>query len=125
MRVWSHHQCLLYCNKHGTFADKVHRRVSCRSVKARCGIIGIYGRGEGTAADLYEGLLMLQHRGQDSAGMVTTDWSKYVEHRGNGLVRDVFANEKVMKSLKGTSVHQNICPAFVLRCSSSTTKHVG
>ena len=44
---------------------------------------------------------MLQHRGQDSAGMVTTDWNKYNEHRGNGLVRDVFAQEKVMTQLKG------------------------
>jgi hypothetical protein len=38
------------------------------------------------AAELYEGLLMLQHRGQDSAGMVTTDWEKFVEHKNNGLV---------------------------------------
>ena len=44
---------------------------------------------------------MLQHRGQDSAGMVTTDWDRFVEHKGNGLVRDVFKEEKVMKQLKG------------------------
>ena len=44
---------------------------------------------------------MLQHRGQDSAGMVSTDWDHFVEHKGNGLVRDVFKEEKVMNSLKG------------------------
>jgi amidophosphoribosyltransferase len=74
-----------------------------RFVTARCGIIGIYGQSSTTAADLYEGLLMLQHRGQDSAGMVTTDWSKYIEHRGNGLVKDVFADEASMKQMVGTS----------------------
>jgi amidophosphoribosyltransferase len=74
-----------------------------RIVLARCGIIGIFGRSGSVAADLYEGLLMLQHRGQDSAGMVTTDWDKFVEYKGNGLVRDVFKQEKVMNSLQGTS----------------------
>jgi amidophosphoribosyltransferase len=73
----------------------------CRAIVARCGIIGIFGRGGGVASELYEGLLMLQHRGQDSAGMVTTDGDHYVEHKGNGLVRDVFKEEKVMRALKG------------------------
>lgn len=75
--------------------------INCRIVLARCGIIGIYGRGGGVAGELYEGLLMLQHRGQDSAGMVCTDWDHFVEHKGNGLVRDVFKEEKAMHSLKG------------------------
>lgn len=67
----------------------------------RCGIIGIYSRGDGVAAELYEGLLMLQHRGQDSAGMVTTDWAKFVEHKANGLVRDVFGDARVMAQMQG------------------------
>jgi glutamine phosphoribosylpyrophosphate amidotransferase len=57
------------------------------------------------AAELYEGLLMLQHRGQDSAGMVTTDWSKFVEHKSNGLVRDVFGDDRVMSQMHG-ELHQ-------------------
>jgi amidophosphoribosyltransferase len=73
----------------------------CRLTHARCGIIGISGRTGSAAVDLYEGLLMLQHRGQDSAGMVTTDWNKFVEHKSNGLVRDAFANEAVMSQLIG------------------------
>lgn len=43
---------------------------------------------------------MLQHRGQDSAGMVTTDWTKFIEHKSNGLVRDVFGGEQI-KQLAG------------------------
>lgn len=46
-------------------------------------------------------LLLLQHRGQDSAGMVTTDWNKFREYKDNGLVKDVFANKAVMEKLKG------------------------
>jgi amidophosphoribosyltransferase len=50
--------------------------------------------------EIYEGLLMLQHRGQDSAGMVTWDGTNFGEHKDNGLVKDVF-DAKTTKSLKG------------------------
>lgn len=53
------------------------------------------------AFELYEGLLMLQHRGQDSAGMVTTDWDRFVEKKENGLVKDVFHSKGVMDKLPG------------------------
>lgn len=65
-----------------------------------CGIIGIYKRSGAVNVELYEGLLMLQHRGQDSAGMVTTDWEKFREYKENGLVKDVFT-KPVMEKLKG------------------------
>lgn len=42
-----------------------------------CGIIGIVKHDGNANVELYEGLNMLQHRGQDSAGMVTTDWAKF------------------------------------------------
>ena len=51
-------------------------------------------------AELFEGLLMLQHRGQDSAGMVTYDGHRFCEHKDNGLVNDVFG-AKTMKQLRG------------------------
>ena len=70
-----------------------------RSVIRMCGIIGVFRREGNVAAELYEGLLMLQHRGQDSAGMVTTDWFKFREHKDNGLVKDVFDGE-VMATLE-------------------------
>lgn len=44
---------------------------NCRLVTRNCGIIGIYRADGAVSVELYEGLLMLQHRGQDSAGMVT------------------------------------------------------
>ena len=44
---------------------------SRRSVSRKCGIIGIHKASGPASVELYEGLLMLQHRGQDSAGMVT------------------------------------------------------
>ena len=59
-------------------------------------------------AELYEGLLMLQHRGQDSAGMVTlTDSRKFIEHKANGLVKDVFNNTKTMDKLQGMLLTQS------------------
>lgn len=42
-----------------------------------CGIAGIYRHEGNVSAEIYEALLMLQHRGQDSAGMVTTNWQKF------------------------------------------------
>eukprot|EP00195_Chlamydomonas_chlamydogama_P011123 CAMPEP_0202893048 /NCGR_PEP_ID=MMETSP1392-20130828/2691_1 /ASSEMBLY_ACC=CAM_ASM_000868 /TAXON_ID=225041 /ORGANISM="Chlamydomonas chlamydogama, Strain SAG 11-48b" /LENGTH=566 /DNA_ID=CAMNT_0049577231 /DNA_START=215 /DNA_END=1915 /DNA_ORIENTATION=- len=68
-----------------------------------CGIIGIYKHEGNANVELYEGLLMLQHRGQDSAGMVTTDWEKFKEYKENGLVKDVFAKQEVMDSMKGSA----------------------
>ena len=53
-----------------------------------CGVIGIWANGE-VFRDLYQGLLAVQHRGQDSAGMVTYD-GRFHTKKGNGLVRDIF-----------------------------------
>ena len=54
-----------------------------------CGIIGIVGRSPVNQA-LYDGLTVLQHRGQDAAGIVTYDQGKLYLRKANGLVRDVF-----------------------------------
>ncbi|KIY94036.1 amidophosphoribosyltransferase [Monoraphidium neglectum] len=66
-----------------------------------CGILGIYKRSGQVSVELYEGLLTLQHRGQDSAGMVTTDWEKFREHKANGLVKDVFDKQSTLDKLTG------------------------
>lgn len=50
--------------------------VLCSLTVRMCGIIGIFKHSGNVNVELYEGLLMLQHRGQDSAGMVTTDGMK-------------------------------------------------
>lgn len=64
-----------------------------------CGIIGIVGITE-VASALYDGLTVLQHRGQDAAGIATVDGSRLRLHKGNGLVRDVF-NQSTMSRLSG------------------------
>lgn len=65
-----------------------------------CGIFGIYGQPE--AANLaYLGLHALQHRGQESAGIVTADGGQLSLHRGMGHVIDVFGTSQTIKKLKG------------------------
>jgi amidophosphoribosyltransferase len=64
-----------------------------------CGIVGIVGTTE-VAAALYDGLTVLQHRGQDAAGIATANGTQLRVHKGNGLVRDVF-DAKAMALLEG------------------------
>ena len=64
-----------------------------------CGIVGIVGQSE-VAAQLYDGLTVLQHRGQDAAGIATAEGGKLRVHKGNGLVRDVFDADS-MAQLEG------------------------
>lgn len=44
---------------------------------------------------------MSQHRGQDSAGMVTTDWDRFREHKGTGMLKDVFSDAETMDKMQG------------------------
>jgi amidophosphoribosyltransferase len=68
-------------------------------LESMCGVFGIFGHPE--AANLaYLGLHALQHRGQESAGIVTSDGSQFSLHRGMGHVIDVFPPEQLAK-LKG------------------------
>ena len=64
-----------------------------------CGIIGIVAT-QDVAPQLYDGLTVLQHRGQDAAGIATADGSHLRVHKGNGLARDVF-DAKAMRLLEG------------------------
>jgi amidophosphoribosyltransferase len=66
-----------------------------------CGIIGVVG---GIPANqlLYDGMLVLQHRGQDAAGIVTAEGSTFHMHKGPGMVRDVFRTRD-MRNLQGNS----------------------
>jgi amidophosphoribosyltransferase len=59
-------------------------------LREECGVFGIWGA-ENAARLTYAGLYSLQHRGQESAGIVTTDGVEHREHRGVGLVSDVFS----------------------------------
>lgn len=64
-----------------------------------CGIIGILSNTP-VNQEIYDGLLVLQHRGQDAAGMVTSDGKRLYIRRKNGLVTDVF-RENHMRRLLG------------------------
>ncbi|MCD6040180.1 MAG: purF 1 [Gammaproteobacteria bacterium] len=63
-----------------------------------CGIVGIYSHTP-VAAEIYDSLIHLQHRGQDAAGILTCDERFYVKH-GLGLVREIFIADD-LKHLKG------------------------
>jgi amidophosphoribosyltransferase len=64
-----------------------------------CGVFGIHGHPEASNIS-YLGLYALQHRGQESAGIVSTDSRSHFVHRGMGLVADVFS-EKTLARLPG------------------------
>ena len=64
-----------------------------------CGILGIVARSTVNQL-LYDGLLLLQHRGQDAAGIVTSEHNSFHMHKGSGQVRDVFRTRN-MRALDG------------------------
>ena len=66
-----------------------------------CAVMGVYGHPE-AANMVYLGLYALQHRGQESCGIVSSDGKGLISHRQMGLVADVF-KEDVIKHLEGTS----------------------
>src|SRR5579862_7869645 len=65
-----------------------------------CGVFGIYAPGEDVARATYFGLYALQHRGQESAGIVVGDGETLRVRRGMGLVSQVF-DEASMRRLQG------------------------
>ena len=67
-----------------------------------CGIIGIHNNKE-AATLAYMGLYAQQHRGQEGAGVVSSDGKELHRHMGQGLVSDVFSNPDVFDSLVGDS----------------------
>jgi len=90
-----------------------------------CGVFGVYGHTE--ASNLtYLGLYALQHRGQESCGIVSSDGATLHAHKRMGLVADVFGNQDVFKKLPGmaaighvrystagASVEKNVQPIMV------------
>ncbi len=92
--------------------------------KEECGVFGIYGHPE--AANLtYLGLYALQHRGQESAGIVSSDGRSFFCEKGMGLVSDIFSEERLKKlqgsmaightrySTTGESILSNVQPILV------------
>ncbi len=66
-----------------------------------CAVMGVYGHPE-AANMVYLGLYALQHRGQESSGIVSSDGKVLISHRQMGLVADIF-KEEIIKRLEGSS----------------------
>ena len=77
----------------GPVDDKFHEE---------CGVFGIFGHVD-SAAHTALGLHALQHRGQESAGIVSCDGEHFHSHRGLGLVGDNFSSAAVINRLRGHS----------------------
>lgn len=102
------------------------QREDCVSdhLKEFCGLFGIYGNPEASWIT-YLGLYALQHRGEESCGIVSTDAEEVYVHKGMGQVCDVFKEEELQKlkgylaighvrySTTGSSLVKNAQPLFV------------
>ena len=86
--------------------------------KESCGVFGVFGH-EDAAKLTYFGLYALQHRGQESAGIVTSTGTSIHEHKGMGLVPEVF-DEAVLNGLHG---HIAVGHVRYSTTGSSTTKN--
>lgn len=65
--------------------------------KEECGLFGIYAPEHEVVRLTYYGLYALQHRGQESAGIAVSDGSRIQNHKGMGLVTEVFSDETIEK----------------------------
>jgi len=73
--------------------------VFCGRPRHECGVCGIFGH-EDSAKLTYFGLYALQHRGQESAGIATSNGTRVSEHKNMGLVPEVFS-ESILQNLEG------------------------
>lgn len=71
-----------------------------KSWREECGVFGIWGDPDAAKVS-YLGLFAMQHRGQESAGIVTLHQNEHIHHKGLGLVGDVF-DESGLARLKGS-----------------------
>src|SRR6201999_1479241 len=74
--------------------------VSQETERTMCGIVGVIAKSPVNQM-IYDALLLLQHRGQDAAGIVTMQGTKCFMHKARGMVRDVFRTRN-MRGLPGT-----------------------
>ena len=81
-----------------------------------CGIAGIVSH-QPINQELYDALTVLQHRGQDAAGIATCHHGKLILHKENGLARDVFSDEDMCKLMGNMGIAHVRYPTA--GCSSS------
>ncbi len=73
-----------------------------KGLNEECGVFGVFGSQE-AAHMTYFGLHSLQHRGQEGAGIVSSDGVRLRQYRNRGLLSEVFANPQDLERLEGTS----------------------
>ncbi len=88
-------------------------------MKEYCGVVGVYGH-KNASQLAYLALYALQHRGEESTGIVSFDGKKVFQHKGMGLVGDIF-KEADLKRLKG---HMAVGHVRYSTTGSSTIKNV-
>ena len=71
-----------------------------KGLNEECGVFGVFGA-EHAASLTYMGLHTLQHRGQEGAGIVSTDYQTLYQHRDRGLLSEVFADPAELERLVG------------------------
>lgn len=64
--------------------------MAAENLKEKCGVFGVYSPGEDVARNTFFGLFALQHRGQESAGIVTSNGYELFQRKGMGLVTQAF-----------------------------------
>jgi amidophosphoribosyltransferase len=94
------------------------------SLKEACGVFGVYAPGQAVAHLTYFGLMALQHRGQESAGIAVSDGGEIFVTKDQGLVASVFDDQKLAAlagqlaighcrySTTGSSTWRNAQPAY-------------
>jgi amidophosphoribosyltransferase len=101
--------------------------LAAREINEECGVTGIYAPGEDAARLAFFSVFMLQHRGQESAGIAVSDGNTITVHKDMGLVTQVFSEERLSKlsggiaightrySTTGSSILRNVQP---IQCES-------
>ena len=82
-----------------------------------CGIVGVFGHSP-VSQTIYESLSMLQHRGQDAAGIATYFQERFYLEKGNGLITEVFHAENMARLLGDIGVGHVRYPTA--GCASTT-----
>jgi len=108
--------------------NKRCRRADSDRPREECGIFGVYGH-EDAAKLAYFGLYALQHRGQESAGIVASDNGQVTAHKAMGLVSEIF-HEETLDRLKGDVAlghvrYSTTGSSLVVNAQPFTVKHSG
>lgn len=74
--------------------------MACETLKHNCGVIGIWDN-DNAAELVFHGLYSLQHRGQESAGIVSAENGHFYRHFGMGTLTQVFSSPDTLTKLKG------------------------